>query len=150
MRTVGYLVYGLAAAISTAVGGWLVDRHRPGRVAAASISGIAVAFTVLAVLASLSGGGRADVPPAVLLLVIGAWSLIGWWFNPAQNKRLLDFAGAQGAVVLSLSASAIYAGQALGGLVGAATVGAGPVALAGSATACTVLALVLLLLTARN
>jgi predicted MFS family arabinose efflux permease len=146
--TVIYLVYGVAAVLSNLMGGWLVDRYRADGVAAVSIAGIGAAFVVLAVLAAASP--RAGLPAAVLCVVIIAWSLVGWWFNPAQNKRLVTFAGAEAQVVLSLSASAIYAGQAIGGAVGAATLRAGPATLAACGAGCTVLSLATLLLSTRR
>jgi MFS transporter, DHA1 family, inner membrane transport protein len=146
--TVIYLAYGVAAVVSNLLGGWLVDRYRAKWVAAASIAGIAVAFAVLAVLVGATAGGR--LPVAVLCLVIVGWSLIGWWFNPAQNQRLLDLAGDEGQVVLSLSASAIYAGQAIGGIIGAVTLAGGPTVLAVAAAGCTGLSLLILLLTTRH
>lgn len=143
--TLVFLVYGVAAVISNLIGGWLVDHRSTVAVAAMSIGGFGVAFAVLAALAS----GHGHVPLALLCVVVAAWSLVGWWFNPAQNARPLGLAGAQGPIALSLSGSAIYAGQAVGGAIGAVALGGGAAVLAASAAACAAAAVAVLLLTAR-
>jgi predicted MFS family arabinose efflux permease len=81
-----------------------------------------------------------------LLGVVAAWSLVGWWFNPAQQQRLLDIAGPRGTIGVSLNGSALYAGQALGGLVGGAALASGPAALALVAVGFELLALAVLAL----
>ena len=78
----------------------------------------------------------------VLCFLVALWGLTSWLFNPAQQKRLVAAAGARAPVVLSLSASSLYAGQALGGVLGGLLVQQGPVSVATAAAACVLVALV--------
>lgn len=111
--SVVYLVAGLAAVISNIAAGWQIDHLPATRVAALGMTGLVVTTLALAVL------GWAGGDLVTLCVLLAAWSLVGWWFNPAQQQRLLTAAGERGPIALSLSSSAIYAGQALAGGVGA-------------------------------
>jgi DHA1 family inner membrane transport protein len=82
---------------------------------------------------------------AVLLCcLVLLWALMGWMFNPAQQQRLLTAAGPRGPVVISLNSSAIYAGQALGGVLGGLTVAHGPSVEALAAVCCVLLSVLTL------
>ena len=53
-----------------------------------------------------------------LFALIAAWGLIGWAFPPAQASRIVKLAPDAAPIVLSLNASALYLGVALGAVVG--------------------------------
>ena len=53
-----------------------------------------------------------------VLIALAAWGLGGWTFPPAQQHRLIALAPDEASVLLGLNSSAIYAGAAIGGLVG--------------------------------
>ena len=54
----------------------------------------------------------------VAVLAGGLWSLVGNFFVPLQQARMLAFAPHAGAAILALNISAVFVGQALGSLVG--------------------------------
>lgn len=143
-----YLIFGVVGVLSNLIAGWLIDRLPAAQIAATSMVGLGVTFGLLAVLARVSSPAAATT--VILAVLVGAWSLAGWLLNPAQQQRLLGAAGPQGPVVLSLNASAIYAGQAGGSVVGRLMLphGPGPVAL--SAATCEVFAVCVLLRSMRR
>ncbi|MEU6115108.1 MFS transporter [Streptomyces sp. NPDC047117] len=148
MVTVVYLVYGLGALISNTTAGMLIDHVSPRKVAAVSAIGLAAVFGALAVFAHAGDEGSHTGSRTVLLFVlIAAWALVGWMFIPAQQQRLLHSTGPQASVALSLNASAIYVGQALGGALGGALLGQGTTALPLAAAACVLISSAVLLAT---
>lgn len=46
------------------------------------------------------------------------WGVVGFGFNPAQQKRLVLLAPTAAGAMLALNAAALYVGNALGSLVG--------------------------------
>jgi predicted MFS family arabinose efflux permease len=50
------------------------------------------------------------------------WGVIGWGFPPAQSSRIVALAPEAAPISLSLNASAIYLGVALGSLIGGADI----------------------------
>lgn len=139
MLTVIYLIAGITAVASNLAAGAMIDRMPAIRVAAISMTGLAVTSLGLALIArSARPGAGAAV---AVTLVLAAWSLTGWLFNPAQQQRLLAAAGPRGPIALSLNSSAIYGGQALAGVIGGLALSRGPAFLAVTATACVVAAL---------
>ncbi|MBM9507465.1 MFS transporter [Actinacidiphila acididurans] len=144
-----YFGYGVAALIATAAAGWLTDHRSPSAVAAFSIGGLVVAYGALGLLAWRTRPS-AGVAVALAALVV-FWALTGWMFYPAQQKRLVAVAGLpQAPVVLSLSASAVYAGQAVGGAAGGALLGGNPGRLGAAAAVAEALALVALAVAVRQ
>ncbi|RFU41639.1 MFS transporter [Actinomadura logoneensis] len=142
--TVLYLVAGITAVLSNLAAGWMIDHMPPTRVAAVGMAGL-LFFTL--VLAALGFTGTNTV---VLCLALGLWSLIGWLFNPAQQQRLLGASGPTGPIALSLNSSAIYAGQAVAGGVGAFAVAGGAGVLAVVAAVAVALALLSLYVSTRR
>jgi predicted MFS family arabinose efflux permease len=142
--TVLYLVAGIAAVISNLAAGWLIDHMPPTRVAAVGMAGLGVCTLGIAVLGFVGTG------LVVLSVALGLWSVIGWLYNPAQQQRLLGASGARGPIALSLNSSAIYAGQAVAGGVGALALVHGPGVVALVATAAVALALLALFVSARQ
>ncbi|HEY6934385.1 MAG TPA: MFS transporter [Marmoricola sp.] len=139
-----YLVAGLAAVLSNIAAGWLIDRLPATRGAAWGMSGLVVTSLGLAAL-GWAGGNL-----VTLCALLGAWSLIGWWFNPAHQQRLLAASGEHGPIALSLNSSAIYAGQALAGGMGALALGWGAPAVAALAGALVMVALGFLAISERH
>jgi MFS transporter, DHA1 family, inner membrane transport protein len=146
--TVVYLLYGAAAVASSLSAGWLIDHVPPVRVAGASALGLLAACAALALTARLSAGTASDGYAVVSLIT--AWSLVSWPIYAATQQRLLTASGPRGPVVVSLGASAAYAGQAVAGVLGAAVLSAGPAALALAAAACELAAFAMLLVSARR
>ncbi|MDT0405276.1 MULTISPECIES: MFS transporter [Streptomyces] len=103
------LVYGIGALAGNVFGGWASDRYGPRRTA---LTALGLAVVSLATL------------PLTLTTVTGAvsalflWSVAAWGFNPPIQSLMLEAAGEQGALALSLNASAIYLGSGLSGAVG--------------------------------
>lgn len=141
--TLIYLIFGLMAVVCSFTAGWLIDHFSPARIATLSLAGVfvvhaAFAVTAWAVNGSTSGSTAAAYAIGVL---VALWGLTSWLFNPAQQKRLVAAAGSRAPVVLSLSASSLYAGQALAGVLGGVLVKHGPVSIAVAASACVLIAL---------
>ncbi|MEU7019808.1 MFS transporter [Streptomyces sp. NPDC046203] len=142
MLTLIYLISGITAVVSNLAAGWMIDHMPPTRVAAISMGGLTVASLGMALMAGLFAPG---IGAAITLSAgLAVWSLIGWLFNPAQQQRLLAAAGPRGPIALSLNSSAIFAGQAVAGILGGLALGGGPAALALVAAGCVAVAVVLL------
>jgi len=107
-------ITGIGAALGTALGGYATDRFGEGGV----LLTCAVALTTI--LAGISFAARSYSPlvPAFIAL----WACAGWAFGPAQQARLMRLAPDVAPVVLSLHASAVYAGIAIGSALGALTI----------------------------
>ncbi|TIP22550.1 MAG: MFS transporter, partial [Mesorhizobium sp.] len=57
--------------------------------------------------------------PALMGMMV-PWGIVGWAFPPAQASRIIKIAPDAAPIVLSLNASALYFGVALGAVVGGA------------------------------
>jgi predicted MFS family arabinose efflux permease len=137
--TLIYLIFGATSVVCSLSAGWLIDHMASARVATLALVGVFVVQAMFAITAWAANGSAAAA--SVLCFLVALWGLTSWLFNPAQQKRLVVAAGARAPVVLSLSASAIYAGQALGGVLGGMLVPHGPVSVAIAAAACLLIAL---------
>ena len=119
------LVFGVAAVVGNALGGYGADRWGYGR----SVAGIFVVLTLsllaFSLLAPLAGTLLAVVGAGTALVV---WSVAGWALTPFQQYRLIELAPRTQNIVLSLNASAIYLGQGIGAGIGALTIGYGSLA----------------------
>jgi MFS transporter, DHA1 family, inner membrane transport protein len=128
--------FGVAAAIGSYLSGHGSDRW--GAVPVLVV--ILAAFTVNHVLLAVWTGAL-----ATSLLYVAVWGFTGWGTVPPQQHRLVERAGPGASIALSLNASAIYLGVALGGLLGGYVVDtAGAAWLWLPASACGALALLLL------
>ncbi|MGH2782797.1 MAG: MFS transporter, partial [Thermoleophilaceae bacterium] len=111
------LVFGAAAVLGNALGGRGSDRHGPARTMAAGLIGMVIALAALGLLAA-----AAPDPPALALLLtaltVGLWAIAGWALAVPVEHRLIALAPKAPAIALALNASALYAGIALGGVVG--------------------------------
>jgi predicted MFS family arabinose efflux permease len=142
------LVFGSAAAIGNMVGGLLADRLGT---APTSALGLAVMATTLILFsAALKFAPPSDARYAVLLLVFG-WAISGWGFYPAQVASIIRLNPAASVIALSLNASFMYLGFAIGGAVGGVVLSAfGPTDLGWIGGSSVAAALLLLLLRVRR
>ncbi len=140
--------WGISAAIGVTTGGALTDRLGSKRVIITSLSLLALAFVTMS--ASAYGLSPADARVPVLTAIV-VWGLAAWSFFPAQQTSLIGLAGVKlASVVLSLNASFMFGGFALGAAIGSATVAHGsPEALGFVGAACVSMALLIVALTTR-
>jgi len=104
------LVFGVAAAAGTFIGGKAADRG-------AAVTLIAANVLLMAALALLYLLGSSPVLAAVLL---AAWGFVGFGLVSALQLRVVTLAGAGGDLAATLGASAVNLGIAAGSLVGGA------------------------------
>jgi predicted MFS family arabinose efflux permease len=109
------LIFGSAAAIGNMLGGTLADRFGPLPTAAVGLAGMATALVLLSLVLKSATPDHARY--AVLLLVFG-WAIAGWAFYPAQVASIIRIDPRSSVIALSLNASALYLGFALGGAAG--------------------------------
>lgn len=120
------LVYGVASAAGTFVGGRLADR---------SASRTLVAANALLILA-LGAVYLVGAIPGAVAVALAAWGLVGFGLVPSLQLRVISLAGPGGDLAATMGASAVNLGIALGAFAGGRVVaGAGlhPVVLAGIA-----------------
>jgi len=144
-------VWGVSAAIGVFGGGAANDRLGASAVLLASLTALALAFLALSGVAQLQYLSHALRMIAVLAAIV-VWGVSVWGFFPAQQARLIALGGSGAApLTLSLNASAMYVGFAVGAALGGWVLGqwtAG--ALGVAAAACEVMAAILLLLTLQR
>lgn len=109
------LIFGSAAAIGNMLGGTLADRFGPLPTAAVGLAGMATALVLLSL--ALKSATPDHARYAVLLVVFG-WAIAGWAFYPAQVASIIRIDPRTSVIALSLNASAMYLGFALGGATG--------------------------------
>jgi len=143
---------GSFAALGTGLGGHMTDRTGVARVLAISSVGIVLAFSLLSLSAQvLHGMIAATWASAIAIGAVVLWGMAGWGFGPAQATRLIRLAPEVAPITLSLHASAVYVGIALGSSVGAlALAHGGPGMLGWAAAGCHVAAVVLWRLDGRR
>ena len=108
------LAYGLGAALGNPLGGQLSDRlGAQATVTVAAVLGI-VFLLLLGAIPMLPDGA---VMPAFFAFMV-AWGISGWMFLPGQVSRLVALSPESAPLALSLNASFLYLGTALGALVG--------------------------------
>jgi predicted MFS family arabinose efflux permease len=136
---IGYVLflYGAAAFSGLLFGGSASDRVGVRRVIVAELSVMAVALASLSVWAGYLSPVEALAP---VLISVVVWGFTAWGFFPAQQSQLLDIAGLNVApIILSLNASFMYLGFALGATAGSITLSHGGVADLGTVAAAFVL-----------
>jgi predicted MFS family arabinose efflux permease len=139
-------MWGVSAATGVAVGGALSDRLGSKTVIVVSLSLLAVSFVTMSVSAYMLSPADARVP---VLSSIVVWGLAAWSFFPAQQAQLIGVAGVKlASVVLSLNASFMFAGFALGAALGSVTIAHGsPAALGWVGALCIAASVLIVLLT---
>ena len=109
------LIFGSAAAIGNLLGGMLADRFGPLPMAAVGLAAMATALVLLSLVLKSTTPDHARY--VVLLLVFG-WAIAGWAFYPAQIASIIRIDPRSSVIALSLNASALYLGFALGAAAG--------------------------------
>jgi predicted MFS family arabinose efflux permease len=109
------LIFGIAAAIGNMLGGTLADRIGPVPTATLGLVTMVIALTLQSVALKF-------LPPEyarpVFLSLIFFWGLGGWTFYPGQAANLVQIEPEAPMIALSLNASALYFGFAVGGALG--------------------------------
>lgn len=99
------VVFGAGAVIGNMLGGWISDRIGPARALIVITIGLILTFPLFSLL---------PVPNPALVVLTFVWGIIGWAFMAPQQSRLVALDPASQNVTLSLNASAIYVGAAIG------------------------------------
>lgn len=109
-------LYGVFAGIGVLVSGRAVDKIGSRGVLVGSLLVLGLAYLSLTISARFMSASSATIP---ILTAIAAWGIAGWAFNPAQQMKLIGLTGLKVAPIsLSLNASFIYLGFALGAALG--------------------------------
>jgi predicted MFS family arabinose efflux permease len=109
------LVFGSAAALGNMLGGTLADRFGPVPTAALGLATMATAMILQSPTLKFLSPEHARY---VLLLLIFFWGIAGWAFYPAQVASIIRIDPKASVIALSLNASAMYLGFAVGGAAG--------------------------------
>jgi MFS transporter, DHA1 family, inner membrane transport protein len=111
------LVFGIAGLGGAAAAGWLADKTGPLPPLAGALTLTALALAGLGLTAALAAGHAAA---AASVAAIAGYGFGTWAITPPQQQRLLS-SGGNNRFLLSLNASALYAGVGLGGAIGGLT-----------------------------
>ncbi|MGN6536122.1 MAG: MFS transporter, partial [Mesorhizobium sp.] len=109
------LSFGIGAVIGNLSSGFLADRIGAGRVVVLSLL-LSITMCLLIALDLKLLPHHLSGPLLIGLML--PWGIIGWAFPPAQASRVVSYAPDVAHLTLSLNASAIYFGVALGTVVG--------------------------------
>ena len=112
-------LWGGAAFAGILTSGLLTDRLGARRVTVVVLPTMALALLSLSASAQFLDAAQAMLP---VLIAVVVWGATGWGFFPAQQSRLIGIVGlARASVILSLNASFMYLGFALGAVLGPLT-----------------------------
>ncbi|RUU76003.1 MFS transporter, partial [Mesorhizobium sp. M7A.F.Ca.MR.362.00.0.0] len=111
------LAFGVGAVIGNIGGGQAADRFGATRTVGWSLALSAGMLVLLSVIPTFLPPHIAG--PALMAMMV-PWGIVGWAFPPAQASRIIKLAPDAAPIVLSLNASALYLGVALGAVVGGA------------------------------
>lgn len=103
------MAFGVAGVAGTVSGGWAADRFGPLRTLRVQLAGLALMMA----LVPLTRGSH-----AAMVAVFGVWGVCGFGMMAPQQSRLAMVAPAQAPLLMSLNASMLYVGTALGAAVG--------------------------------
>jgi predicted MFS family arabinose efflux permease len=109
------LVFGAAAAIGNMLGGTLADRIGPASTATLGLVVMMFALTLQSVTLKF---GLPEYARPIFLVLIFCWGIGGWTFYPGQIANLVRIEPHASMIALSLNASAMYFGFAIGGALG--------------------------------
>jgi len=110
------LIFGSAAAIGNLLGGTLTDRIGPIPTATLGLVGMVLALTLQSAALKFA---PPDLARQIVLGLIFCWGLSGWAFYTAQVASIVRIEPVVATIALSLNASAMYLGFAIGGITGA-------------------------------
>jgi predicted MFS family arabinose efflux permease len=111
------LAFGVGAVIGNIAGGQAADRFGATRTVGWSLALSAAMLVMLSVVPTFL---PQHIAGPVLMAMMVPWGIVGWAFPPAQASRIIKLAPDAAPIVLSLNASALYLGVALGAVVGGA------------------------------
>jgi predicted MFS family arabinose efflux permease len=109
------LVFGAAAAIGNMLGGTLADRIGPVPTATFGLAIMALALTLFSVVLKFASPEHARY---AVLLILFCWGIAGWAFYTAQTANIMRIDPQASMIAVSLNASAMYFGFAIGGAAG--------------------------------
>jgi predicted MFS family arabinose efflux permease len=109
------LVFGAAAAIGNLLGGTLADRIGP---IATTTLGLVVMMFALTLESVTLKFGPSEYARPIFMVLIFCWGIAGWTFYPGQVANLVRIEPQASMIALSLNASAMYFGFAIGGALG--------------------------------
>ncbi len=109
------LAFGIGAVVGNLSSGYLADRIGATRVVVLSLL---MATTICLVISLSLKLLPPDIAGPLLIGLMVPWGIIGWAFPPAQASRIVGYAPEVAHLTLSLNASAIYLGIALGTFIG--------------------------------
>lgn len=113
-------MWGVSAAIGVTAGGRLNDRLGSKTIIISALAALAASFVTMSLSAYLLSPAAARMP---ILVAIVVWGFAAWSYFPAQQARLISVAGVKlASVVLSLNASFMFGGFALGAVLGSVTI----------------------------
>ena len=111
------LAFGVGAVIGNIAGGQAADRFGATRTVGWSLALSAAMLAAFSLIPTFLP--HAIAGPALIAMMV-PWGVVGWAFPPAQASRIVRIAPDAAPIVLSLNASALYVGVALGATVGGA------------------------------
>ncbi len=111
------LVFGLAGLAGATAAGWLTDKTGPLPALAGGLTLTALSLAGLGVIAAVAADPAAVIASGA---AIASYGFGTWAITPPQQQRLLSSRGNEW-LLLSLNASALYAGVGLGGAIGGLT-----------------------------
>jgi predicted MFS family arabinose efflux permease len=133
--------FGLAAFAGNLATGRLIDHIGARRT---------VQWLLAAVIGALAALPAMQLGIAAALGALAVWGASGYGFNPAQQVRIIEAAPMAANVALALNASALYAGQAFGAMIGGVVLAhAGFASLGAVGAAIVAAALVIVVLSGR-
>jgi predicted MFS family arabinose efflux permease len=142
------LIFGVAAAIGNMLGGTLADRIGP--VPTATL-GLITAMTALTLQSITLKFAPPDYARPAFLSLIFFWGIGGWTFYPGHVANLVRIEPHASLIALSLNASSMYLGFAMGGALGGIVLTAfSPEDLGWVGGSCVAAALALVLLLGRQ
>jgi predicted MFS family arabinose efflux permease len=118
------LLSGTGAAAGNLLGGTFVDRKGPFFTATSALAVVVASLTLQSVALKFA---PPEFAAAIFLALMFIQSVAGWMFYPAQVSNLLHLAPDAPMIALSLNASAMYLGIAVGGAAIGAVVAGLPV-----------------------
>lgn len=109
------LAFGVGAVIGNLASGYIADRIGATRMV---ILSLLLSSAICLVLAAVLKLAPRELSGPLLIGLMVPWGIVGWAFPPAQASRIVGYAPELAHLTLSLNASALYLGIALGTVVG--------------------------------